>query len=253
MANDACFVDDKKIFRKAYCGAINQIGTHIATKLTGEKKQAFVQSELWSDFYAYLGPIIDIERTDRDDVFRKSTKFDRPDFGSNIPFELFSALSSLHMSHKQDQDKDDKDAYPHENQEIEHEEHEGDDHVGEGHNPEDFFSKKPEDDVEEKQDEEEEVHDHPHHHDTVVIDEKTTTENPPDSQERKVPSELEVRLQHRKSIEDQVIETKQDMDLIEEREQSKHRAEEAKVEKESQAQSNEDQETQTPKTDLADQ
>lgn len=47
-----------------------------------------------------MKPIIDIERADRDDVFKKSNKFDRsgPDYGQNIPFELISALNSLQLS-----------------------------------------------------------------------------------------------------------------------------------------------------------
>jgi hypothetical protein len=187
----------------------------------------------------YLKPIQDIERLDRDDVFRKSTKFDRPDFGSNIPFELFSALSSLHMSHKQTHDKDedkddDKDVYPHQNQDIEeagedtdhNEAHDGTEEDGESAQKNDADKHSPEsgDDSTNPHDESSgdvatEVKKH-EHHDTVTVDAKTVSENPPGSQEKTVPAEFEVRLKHSKSIDEQVIDTKQDNDLIAEREES---------------------------------
>lgn len=164
---------------------------------------------------------MDIERLDRDDVFRKSNKFDRPDFGNNIPFELFSALSSLHMSHKQEQEK--QDSYPHEEQDFKTDDHD-EDHEGEAEELED---KKP--DTETETDIQEEEIEEKHHdkaQDEVTIDTKTVTENPPDSQERVVPQEFEVRLRHSRSIELQVIETRQDQDLIQEREEAKHLKEE---------------------------
>ena len=52
------------------------------------------------------------------------------------------------------------------------------------------------------------------------------TENPPDSQERVIPQEFEVRLRHSRSIEEQVINTIQDQDLIQEREEAKQIKEE---------------------------
>lgn len=190
----------------------------------------------------YLEPIIEIERPTRDDVFRKSNKFDRPDFGSNIPFELFSALSNLHMSHKQDQEKDDdKDEeaeYPHENQHID-DGTEGDfEDANDGANLEDTQGTEK---VQDKVDTEEESSDSKGdttqttksegnedgkklmHHDTVTIDAKTVSENPPGNQERRVPAEFEVQLKHSMSIEEQVIDTKQDHDLIDEKEEERIR------------------------------
>lgn len=212
-------MDDSKVFRKAYCGAINNVGKMIK-HLSAEKKQILQEGnqQLWAEFNAYLNPILDIERADRDDVFRKSNKFDRPDFGNNIPFELFSALTSLHMSHKQDAEKEEKDNFNHDDNDYKHDEHDDQDneHDGEGSDGE-----KKEDTLEIS-----EPVKHDKTHDEVTVDTKTVTENPPDSQERVVPQEFEVRLKHSKSIEEQVIETRQDNDLIQEREEHKHQKEE---------------------------
>jgi hypothetical protein len=210
----------------------------------------FNLGSLWPEFFAYLKPILDIERTDRDDVFRKSNKFDRPDFGNNIPFELFSALTSLHMSQKHDKDekdgkdeKDDNDAFvsdeneyktdDHEEGEAEHAENEGE-------------AAKTAENENAGQEELPEVPHHDKEHDEVTIDLKTTAENPPDSQERVVPQEFEVRLKHSKSIDEQVIETRQDNDLIEEREEAKHLREEEEHKKEELAQQSETKPTETP-------
>lgn len=175
-------------------------------------------------------------------MFRKSNKFDRPDFGNNIPFELFSALTSLHMSQKQDKDeKDDKDAFGSDEQEYKTDDQE------EGATEHD------QDDGEKGEETEtvgqEELPEVPHHekeHDAVTVDPKTTAENPPDSQERVVPQEFEVRLKHSKSIDEQVIETRQDNDLIQEREEAKHLREEEEHKKEEVAQQSETQSTETP-------
>lgn len=181
---------------------------------------------MWPEFYAYLKPIIDIERPDRDDVFRKSNKFDRPDFGNNIPFELFSALTSLHMSHKQEADKDDKEDKA-EKDDLYNDaaDFKDEDHDAEGEGPQ-SEEKSEENETETVTQPTEEVK-HDRSHDEVTVDVKTVSENPPDSQERVVPQEIEVRLKHSKSIEEQVIETRQDQDLIQEREEAKHQKEEA--------------------------
>lgn len=41
--NGACFVDDSKVFRKAYCGAVNTVGKMITT-LAADKKGHFTES-----------------------------------------------------------------------------------------------------------------------------------------------------------------------------------------------------------------
>ena len=115
MHNGACFVDDSRVFRKAYCGAVNSVGRMI-TLLPADKRALFTDCRpgspgpLWSEFSAYLKPILDIERLDRDDVFKKSNKFDRPDFGNQIPFELFSAFTAPYLQ-KQEADKDDDNGF----------------------------------------------------------------------------------------------------------------------------------------------
>lgn len=43
--NGACFVDDSKVFRKAYCGAVNEVGKMI-TNLHADKRQSFTDSKL---------------------------------------------------------------------------------------------------------------------------------------------------------------------------------------------------------------
>jgi hypothetical protein len=43
-ANGACFVDEKRIFRKAYCGAINDVSNQI-TKLSPELRAKFTDSK----------------------------------------------------------------------------------------------------------------------------------------------------------------------------------------------------------------
>jgi hypothetical protein len=184
----------------------------------------------------YLRPIMEIERTDRDDVFRKSSKFDRPDFGNNIPFELFSALSNLHLSHKQDQEKEENDSYPHETQQIEDGTEENNDDTNEDNQDEttegrvEYDTEREDSGQKESTEGEEPPNSDDHeeakklvHHDTITIDAKTVSENPQDSQERRVPAEFEVQLRHSKSIEEQVIDTKQDQDLITEKEEEKVR------------------------------
>ena len=185
---------------------------------------------------------MDIERPDRDDVFRKSNKFDRPDFGNNIPFELFSALTSLHMSQKQE--KEDKDAFASDENEYKTD---GNEEGDAEHIDNDGEAEKPDETEIVGQ---EELPETPHHEkdqDEVTVDLKTTAENPPGSQERVVPQEFEVRLKHSKSIDEQVIETRQDNDLIQEREEAKHlREEEEEHRKEEVAQQSETQSTETP-------
>lgn len=202
-ANDACYVDSNKVFRKAYCGAINEIGTYL-TKLPADKKSQFCDNDVWRQFFdGYLKPIIEIERTDRDDVFRKSTKFDRPDYGSNIPFELFSALSNLHIAHKTQESES---GYPQENQDLnnedgqEEEKHEGDQGTHETEATEDG-QRAPEPHEGEKNEQ------------TKEHDKEATGVN--------LPTEFSMLLRHQHSIEEQVIETKQDNDLANEMEINK--------------------------------
>jgi len=235
--NNACFVDESKMFRKAYCGAVNSVGK-IITQLSADKRSLFTENNHWNEFHHYLKPILDIERSDRDDVFRKSNKFDRPDFGNNIPFELFSALSNLHLhKQEQEQEKEDKETYPHEEQDFKSGEEEGD--LDES--PEEIDKKTDSTEVQEIV-----LEKHDKSHDEVTVDIKTLTQNPPDSQERAVPQEFEVRLKHSRSIEEQVIETRQDQDLIQEREETKHLKEEEDKEKEANEHEHEQQQAQNP-------
>lgn len=87
------FVDPQtKKFRKAYCGAVNEVGTLIH-KLTNEHGQQLKASSLWTEFFDnYLSPIIAIERTDRDDVFAKVNKSNGYDH--NIP-DLLSNFQNI--------------------------------------------------------------------------------------------------------------------------------------------------------------
>jgi hypothetical protein len=41
--NGACFVDDSRVFRKAYCGAVNSVGK-ILTTLPADKRHLFTES-----------------------------------------------------------------------------------------------------------------------------------------------------------------------------------------------------------------
>lgn len=144
--------------------------------------------EIWRSFYAgYLKPIIDIERTDRDDVFKKSNKFDRPDFGSNIPFELYSALTNLQLSNR---------------------EHDSNIAATDSNHVE-----------QQESDTTDTNHDDDHAEES---DANKTTEDQGKSEEKNL-SEFSYMLKHQRSLEEQVIETKQDNDLAEEME--KNRAE----------------------------
>lgn len=130
------------------------------------------------------------------------------------------------MSHKQDQEKEEKDSYPNEDQDFK-----GDDQEEEGEGNQTDGDKKEQEAEAPKEIIEEKHHDKSE--DEVTIDVKTVSQNPPDSQERVVPQEFEVRLKHQKSIEDQVIETRQDQDLLQEREDAKlHKEEDLKKEQE---------------------
>lgn len=192
VAKDNCYVDEKKVFRKAYCGVINEIGT-LLFKSAGETKTLFCNNDVWKAFLEeYLKPIIDIERADRDDVFKRSNKFDRPDFGSNLPFELFNALANLQMNRGQNnqthEDNNDDNNEADHTDGTEHDEN-TEDRNGDEHEPE------------------------PEHHEHQKDDErKNTTIDVPH-----VPREIDMVLQHQRSIEEQVITTSQDKDLDEEK------------------------------------
>lgn len=61
--------------------------------------------EIWKQYFeSYYKEILEIEKPERDDVFRKSTKFDRPDYG-NIPYEIFSVLSNMHQTQSQSKEE----------------------------------------------------------------------------------------------------------------------------------------------------
>jgi hypothetical protein len=119
------FVDPHtKKFRKAYCGAVNEVGTLI-NKLTGEQGQSFKVSSLWTEFFDdYLGPIIAIERTDRDDVFAKVNRGN--EFVHSIDPAAYSNVtragqySSLIPRDKPD-DQEDQDDDKHNTEEFEDE------------------------------------------------------------------------------------------------------------------------------------
>lgn len=216
--NGNCFVDNNKVFRKAYCGSINEIGTLI-TKLPMDKREQFCDNQIWQEFFSgYLKPIIDIERPDRDDVFRKSNKFDRsgPDYGQNIPFELISALNSLQLSkdhldrlnNKSDNDNDNDN-----NDELT----ENDGILGDQKDDEAVES------IETTE--------------TLDVSEPVITTSTTDAAEslqkqagnsddkeehptKPLWDEFTTQLRHQKSLGDQVIETKQDHDLEKEMEQN---------------------------------
>jgi hypothetical protein len=243
-ADGRCYVDDKQVFRRAYCGAVNKVGSMIL-KLTKDKKDMFIKSnvwvnsgEHWESFMKYLKPILDLERPERDDVFRKATKFDRPDFGSNIPFELFSALTNLHQKDQdKEEDETEKDTDLQEAQDGDVEDVEDAiqdstrDEIADGQEKSYPEKQSPEGNSDSgsgdhnivstsNDSEDDKKHEH---HDKVTRDEKTMSENPVETQECRVPAEFEVMLKHSKSIDEQVIQTIQDQDLIEEREQEKVR------------------------------
>ena len=181
----------------------------------------------------YLKPIIDIERVDRDDVFKKSNKFDRsgPDYGQNIPFELISALNSLQLSkdhhirlsNKSDHDNDNTDELI-ENDGIlgDHKEDETVDSIETTETLDAVESKEP------------------------VITTTTTdaaeslikqTEGSEEKEEHPTKplwDEFTTRLKHQKSMDEQVIDTRQDRDLEKEMEQNlKNKEHQPEVVKES--------------------
>lgn len=208
IAKGACFVDDRKVFRKAYCGAVNEIGT-VLSRLGGENKALFCNNDLWKSFYdEYLKPIIDVERSDRDDVFRKSSKFDRPDFGSNIPFELFTALANLQM---------DRNANNHIHEETPADAIEGNDgdenaegteETAEEVNLPEVLVASVGDDVKVE--------------DSTSEDQASSSDhNPPAKEQLTLPREVDMVLKHQKSIEEQIITTNQDEDLIKENQEVK--------------------------------
>ena len=130
------FVDPQtKKFRKAYCGAVNEVGTLIH-KLTNEHGQQLKAcrlsshpASLWTEFYDnYLAPIIAIERTDRDDVFAKVNKsngYDHniPDLLSN--FQNITGIRQLNAlitgGNNQNDDNQDQDDDRHNAEEFEDE------------------------------------------------------------------------------------------------------------------------------------
>lgn len=59
--NGACFVDDSKVFRKAYCGAVNEVGKMI-TNLHADKRQSFTDSKIKINRLS-LGRILRIPET----------------------------------------------------------------------------------------------------------------------------------------------------------------------------------------------
>lgn len=197
-------------------------------------------AEHWHGFIEYLRPILDIEKPERDDVFRKATKFDRPDFGSNIPFELFSALSNLHQKDKQkeeaeEEEETEKNTYPDQYQEIQDETEDANQDSTQAETKEDPEEGLDKTDLKSQEGSGDSVNQQTEsttsnegatkheHHDKVTIDEKTMSGDVSDIQERRVPAEFEVQLKRSQSIDEQVIETKQDHDLIEEREMEKVR------------------------------
>lgn len=143
-----------------------------------------------------MKPIIEIERPDRDDVFRKSNKPDRPNYGSNMPFELFSALANMHLNQTRQS----------ESNEEAHEDNQG------------------------TTDATDNTEAHETDNANQETAEQTETEGNSETKHEEhappaVPNEFAVRLQHKKSLDEQVIETKQDNDLSDEMKKNKEEGE----------------------------
>lgn len=224
--NGACFVDDKQIFRKAYCGAVNEVGTSLS-KQTGENKTLFCSNDLWKSFFdEYLKPILDIERTDREDVFRKSSKFERQDYGNNLPIELFSALTNLQMArnNREQHTSDNVD-----NAEVNDNDEANNEGTEEGEDVRnasaDFLSNLLHSAASSEVKHEEESTEEQSQPETLVLvpsnSDNSNPHNPEPKEQLPLPREFDMVLQHQKSIEEQVITTAQDKDLIQERAEEK--------------------------------
>lgn len=150
---------------------------------------------MWKKFYdSYLKEIIEIEKPDRDDVFKKSMKFDRPDYSSHIPFEIFNALNRLHNMNQNQKDTSDDNKQPaitedaHDDGEEDHKPHE------------DIELHEPEIEQHTSEDGEEQPH-------------TEDKENAPDHHKSTLPTEFDIIKANQESIHHQVINTTQEDDL----------------------------------------
>jgi hypothetical protein len=148
--------------------------------------------DIWRKYFeSYYKDIIEIERPDRDDVFRKSTKFDRPDYG-NIPYEIFSVLSNMHQTQTQSRE------------ELERQTEDSSKAV----TSQDFWGESSDDKGESNL----EVHE-PESEQHTNEDDKGDEDDKPKSP---IPTELDLVNAERDSLQHQVIETRQDEDLKQE-------------------------------------
>jgi hypothetical protein len=166
--------------------------------------------DIWRKYFdTYYREIFEIEKPERDDVFRKSIKFDRPDYGNNIPYELFSVLTNMH--HSQSQSKEEL-----ERQTEDTSKETNQDFWGEG--------------SEEKAESNIQVHEPESEQHSSGEGKAAHGEKP----QHPVPTELDLINAERESIHKQVIETRQDDDL---KNETKHPIVEVDLEEPKQAQS----------------